>query len=317
MKKYKWVLIGGAGAIGNNLILNILNKENVDKILILDNLSSGSIKWLPKSDYIEFCYCDIYDFDKLSAKLRKFCPHFIFNLAAHFANQNSVDFPLSDLKTNVIGNINLLEISKKLSNLKKIVFTSSSCLYGSSEYMSESDFLYPSETPYAINKFAGELYTKYYSHQFNIPTINLRLFNSYGPYELAGKYRNVIPNFIEKAINGSEILITGNGEETRDFTYVEDICNGLLLACKSEITNGDVFNLGSSNPITINELAKKIILISNSKSKIKYVDRRIWDTILNRNANISKAKKAFGYNPIVDFDKGLEKTYNWLKKEIY
>ena len=182
MKKYKWVLIGGAGAIGNNLILNILNKENVDKILILDNLSSGSIKWLPKSDYIEFCYCDIYDFDKLSAKLRKFCPHYIFNLAAHFANQNSVEHPETDLRVNGTGTLKLLQFCKKYS-VKKIIYTSSSCVYGNKKKMKENDPLKPG-TPYAITKLLGEFYVKFWSEYYNMNIVVVRLFNIYSSYRM-------------------------------------------------------------------------------------------------------------------------------------
>ena len=237
-------------------------------------------------------------------------------MAAHFANQNSVDYPLSDIQTNVIGTINLLEISRQL-NVKKFVNCSSSCVYGNSTTMMESDKIFPDETPYAINKYVTELYAAYYSKQFDLPTISVRLFNTYGPYELAGQYRNVIPKFIDCALRNQQLTITGTGEETRDFTYVLDTCSLFKLAAISDKRCGETFNGGTGSSVSIYMLAEMIISISNSKSEINHIERREWDEIQHRKADIEKSREILGYNPIhLDIKKNLFEVISWYKDQI-
>lgn len=127
-----------------------------------------------------------------------------------------------------------------------------------------------------INKYVEELYAKYYAMQFAIPIVSIRIFNTYGPGEMPGKYRNVIPNFIEKALNNEELTITGDGAEIRDFTYVDDTVTCLKLAATSDYSTGEFFNAGTSTPITISHLAKTIIKLCKSDSKIAFTQRRSW-----------------------------------------
>lgn len=309
------LVTGGAGAIGVNLIKELLNC-GVNKIVIIDNLSSGNLNFLPKNSKIEFYSVDIYRLDELTSIMDEVMPDYIFHLAAHFANQNSVDHPLSDIQTNIIGTMNLLETSKNNKNLKKFIYASSSCVYGNSEIMNEKDFIYPHETPYAINKYTGEIYTKYYAHLFQIPTVSIRIFNTYGPYEVAGKYRNVIPNFIEKALNNEDIIITGDGNETRDFTYSSDTINLLIKAALSNEKNGDYFNAGTGTETKIKDLAKKIITLTNSKSNIIFQKRREWDLVIKRVSDITLSKDKFGYNPSINLTDGLQKYIQWYRKVL-
>lgn len=306
----KSVVIGGAGAIGSNLVNELLNQG--ENVLVLDNLSSGNINEIPEST--TFIYCDIRDKKKLEDILVDFQPQYIYNLAAHFANQNSVDYIYEDTETNVIGVLNVLEACAKLKSLEKYVYASSSCVYGNQELMTESDPISPYETPYAINKYVGELYSNYYSHYYKLPIVNVRIFNTYGPGEHPGKYRNVIPNFISKALNNEVLYITGDGCETRDFTYVKDTCQCLIKAARSEFVKGEVFNSGTGIQTSIMDLARKIIDISGSLSEIKCVERRAWDDVLVRSSNINRSKNDIGYSPEVEIDKGLIKTIEWHKK---
>jgi len=310
LKNSTVLITGGAGAIGVNLIYKLLN-EDVGKIVIIDNLSSGSFNFLPKNVKIEFYPIDIFRVDELGSVFKSFQFDYIFHLAAHFANQNSVDHPLSDIQTNIIGTMNLLELSKTQKNLKKFVYASSSCVYGDSEFMSENDFIYPHETPYAINKYTAEIYTKYYAHLFKIATISIRIFNTYGAYEVTGKYRNVIPKFIENGIHGKDIVITGDGMETRDFTYCEDTISLLISAAKSDIKNGDIFNAGTGQETKIVDLANLIIRLSNSTSKIVFQPRREWDLVTKRVSNIEKSKKYLNYSPNISLENGLKTTIEW------
>ena len=308
----KILITGGFGALGFNLI-NYL-KNNFDcQIHVIDNLSSGHINF---SKEIESSYIDIGNNEKLNSFFKNYQPNYIFHLAAHFANQNSVDHPLSDISTNVIGIVNLFESQRKNNELRKIIFASSSCVYGNNPDMSEDLMVLPYDTPYAINKYIGELYCKYYAEIHKLPIVSARIFNSFGPGEMPGQYRNVIPNFIKKALLNEDIIITGTGEETRDFTYVLDTVLLLSKLSLSEFKNAEIFNGGTGKKSSINNLTEKILRLTESKSKIVYTPARNWDHVKDRCSNIEKSERLLGYNPSHDLEEGLIKTINWIKEKL-
>ena len=169
-------------------------------------------------------------------------------------------------------------------------------------------------TPYQITKMLGELYCNFFFHQYELPVVKTRFFNSYGPGEIPGQYRNVIPNFIYWAFNKQPLPITGTGDETRDFTYVGDIVDGLLRAGYFEKAVGEEFNLAAGREIKIGVLAKMINELTGNPSGIEYVQKRKWDTKNRVLASIEKARKLIGYNPATNFEEGLKNTINWFKK---
>lgn len=308
------LITGGAGFIGCNLVESLLCNSSIKKIFILDNLSSGNLQFLPNDPRVEFIFCDIENYEKL----KRLVPNdvdYIFHLAAHFANQNSVDNPLSDINTNIIGTLNVLKISLKIK-VKKIINASSSCVYGNEKNMSEDCYLYPYETPYAINKLTSEIYFKYFSHLYNLPCLSLRIFNTFGKYELAHKYRNVIPNFIDLALKNKPLTITGDGQETRDFTFVSDTVDLMIKMASSSLSDGSAFNSGTGYPTTIKYLAETIINKSNSNSIIKFEPRRDWDEVTNRLSVISKSQSVFDYEPKISIHDGIEKTVEWYIKNL-
>ena len=312
LKNARVLVTGGAGFIGNNLVRRLLS-EGVSKILVMDNQSSGMAVFLPNDPRIIFVGMDIDKMDKLHFVINQHEFDFVFHLAAHFANQNSVDHPFSDIQTNIVGTVGLLEILKSHKSLKKFIYASSSCVYGTAENMNEDAFIYPSETPYSINKYTAELYTQYYAHLFDVPTVSIRIFNTYGPYEMAGKYRNVIPNFIEKALNNEDLIITGTGKETRDFTYVDDLVDLMLAACLSEKHHGEIFNGGTGQKTGILKMAEIIKEHTNSMSQIIFKPARAWDKVKDRVSNTFLSASELGYKPKVSIEKGLEKTIKWYK----
>lgn len=303
------MVTGGLGCIGSTLT-RVLMKMGTKKIVVLDDMSSGVNK---HAQGVEFIHCDIANQEKIAGLVRSVAPTMVFHLAAHFANQNSVDHPRSDATTNIIGLINVFEAVRALPVRSKILYASSSCVYGHSAEMAEETTLRPYETPYAISKYAGELYAQYYAQVQKVPTVSVRIFNTYGPGEAPGAYRNVIPNFINKALDGAPITITGTGLETRDFTYVDDTADLLIRAAYSQYEDGDVFNGGTGKQTLIKDLAEAIIRLTESSSELVFQPRRNWDMVTNRCAQNSKAKDLLGYDPRTSLEHGLSETIKWVK----
>lgn len=307
------LVTGGAGAIGSNLTRRLA--EMGATVIILDDFSS-SARWnvssLPRILLVEG---DIVDEVKLKRVFFE-RPQMVFHLAAFFANQNSVDHPERDLLVNGMGVLRLLEYSV-FTGVDRFIFASSGCsIYGSSaplplreEFMS----LHLS-TPYQITKMLGELYCNFFHNHHGLKVVNPRFFNSYGPGEVPGQYRNVIPNFIYWAMKGQPLPITGTGEETRDFTYVGDIVNGLLRAGISESAVGQEFNLASGKETRIIDLARMINEATGNTAGIRLVQRRKWDTKSRLLASIDKARELIGYEPNTHFEEGLQNTIRWFQE---
>ena len=169
-------------------------------------------------------------------------------------------------------------------------------------------------TPYQVTKMLGELYTNYFYNLYHLPIVNARFFNSYGPGEVPGKYRNVIPNFFFWSINKQPLPITGTGDETRDFTYVGDIVNGLLAMAHYQDAIGESFNLATGREIRIGDLAQWIIDITGNEAGLIFKERRDWDKKNRLLASIEKARRVLRYEPTMDFRNGLTNVNDWFKK---
>jgi len=313
--KGKRILVtGGAGAIGSNLT-KALAEAGAELVIVLDDLSS-SYKWnVPSLPNVMFVEGSIIDENMLKRVFFE-QPQYVFHLAAFFANQNSIDYPEKDLLVNGLGTLKLLEYSL-FNKVERFIYASSGCsIYGSSaplplteEFMSMN-----LSTPYQITKMLGELYCNFFKNHYGFKIIKTRFFNSYGPGEVPGQYRNVIPNFIYWAMKGKTLPITGTGEETRDFTYVGDLVDGLLRAGYYESAIGQEFNLASGKETKIIDLANMINEMVGNKAGIKFVQKRRWDTKDRLLASIERAKKLIGYEPKTEFKEGLLKTIEWFKQ---
>jgi len=280
---------------------------------VLDDLSSAERWNVPSLPGVMFVEGDILDEVKLKRVFFE-RPSIVYHLAAFFANQNSVDHPERDLMVNGMGTLRLLEYSV-FTGVERFVYASSGCsIYGSSaplplreEFMSMH-----LSTPYQITKMLGELYCNFFHNQYGLKVVKPRFFNSYGPGEVPGQYRNVIPNFIYWAMKGQPLPITGTGEETRDFTYVGDIVDGLLRAGTMESAIGQEFNLASGVETRIVDLANMINEATGNKAGIVFAQRRKWDTKRRLLASIDRARKQIGYNPSTPFEEGLRHTIQWF-----
>ncbi len=301
------LVTGGAGAIGSNLTAALIARG--DSVTILDDLSSGHRSLVPVG--ARLVVGSVTDDASLEdAFVEK--PERVFHLAALFANQNSVEHPDRDLNVNGLGVVKVLEHARRAA-VTKVLYTSSSCVYGNKAVMRETDIDFKPDTPYAITKLLGEQYCRFWSDFHKLDTVMVRLFNTYGPGEHPGRYRNVIPNFMKLAMGGEPLPITGSGEETRDFNFVSDTVAGLVLAMDGATTPADVFNLASGRETTIKALAEAINEISGNRAGLTFQPRRGWDHVLTRRGETSKAERQLGYRPAVSLWEGLARTHAWLE----
>lgn len=311
--KDKTILVtGGAGCVGSNLVKKLASL-NARKIIILDDMSSAYEWNIPKANNVQFIRGSILD-DEMLRRAFKERPEYVYHLAAHFANQNSVDNPEKDLMVNGLGILKVLEHAQ-LVDVRRFVYSSSGCgVYGLDSKMpfEEHDISIKLHTPYQVTKLLGELYTNYFYNLYSVPIVNARFFNVFGPGEVPGRYRNVIPNFMYWAMNGKSLPITGDGTETRDWTYVGDIVDGLLAMGLEEAAIGESINLGSGTEHRVVDMAKIVNELTENNAGIKFVERRDWDVKKRLLSSIDKAKRILEYEPRISFEDGLRLTHNWF-----
>jgi len=287
-------------------------------VIILDNLSAIKTTEpvdIPSLDNLLFVKGDVRSDIDLKRVFRE-KPSIVFHLAAFFANQNSIDYPEKSAQVDITGMIKVLDYSQFI-NIDKFVYASSGCaIYGSyGEMPLKEDFIsLHLTTPYQVNKTAGEMYSNFYFHHYGLKTVNCRFFNSYGPGETPGQYRNVIPNFIYWAMQNKSLPITGTGEETRDFTYVLDLVQGLIKAAYYENAIGKAFNLAAGQETSIASLANMVNESTNNESPIDFLPSRKWDTKKRLLASIELARELIDYNPITEFNEGFQSNIEWFNK---
>lgn len=307
------LITGGAGAIGSNLARAVA-ELNSRMVVILDNMSA-SYEWnVPSLPNILFVKGSVTDEVALK-RVFAHKPDVVYHLAAFFANQNSVDYPQHDLITNGLGTLLVYQYAQ-MCGTGRIVYASSGCsIYGSAAPLPlKEDFMSMHlTTPYQITKMLGELYANFFHHHYGLPVVKTRFFNSYGPGEVPGQYRNVIPNFIFRALSGLPLPFTGSGGETRDFTYVTDITDALLRAGYYEQALGNEMNIASGTEVNILEMAERINELTGNNAGIVRAAHRVWDTKKRLLASIDRAKEMLGYEPKMDFENGLNNTIQWFK----
>ena len=291
------LITGGAGFIGSHLADHLVKKHNVT---VLDDLSTGKRENVPDgADFVEGSILDVELVDKVFADI-----DFVFHQAAAVSVADSMQDPQRTFDVNTIGTLNVLKTSVS-NGVKKVVFASSAALYGNNPVnpKHESIILEP-KSPYAISKLDGEYLLKMFREEYGIKTTALRYFNVYGPRQDASSpYSGVISLFVKRALAGEDIIIHGDGMQTRDFVYVEDVVRANELALKHG--DGEVFNVGTGRSITVNELAERIVEITGSESRIVYGDERAGDVRYSE-ADVG-AIEDIGYRAQVSVEDGLRR----------
>ena len=314
----KWLITGGCGFIGTNLIKKLISQKNIF-IRVIDNLSVGtrddlaSLLPLPSKNLpcVELVVGDICD-EKLALDATKDID-VIVHLAASTGVGKSVKDPKTDCMINIIGTLNYLE-GARINKTGKFIFASSGAAVGECQPPIHEESIPHPVSPYGASKLAGEAYCSSYYRTFGIETIILRFSNVYGP----GSKRkdSVITKFMKRAMNGETLEIYGNGNQTRDFLYIEDLIQSILLAVAKNDIGGEIFQIATSKETTVYEIAQVIMEIEekNFGNKVKIVNSKPRPGDIQRNySNISKARKMLGYEPKKDLYVGLKDTFEYLK----
>jgi nucleoside-diphosphate-sugar epimerase len=311
MNKIKSLVTGGAGFIGSHLVDKLLQSGH--EVIIIDDFSSGKKENLehhknnPDLKIITKSICD-KDISGLFKGVSV-----VFHVAAIPRVQFSIDFPEKTNEANINGTLNILEMAKK-AGVKRFIYSASSSAYGNQDKLPFIESMNPNPmSPYGLQKLAGEYYCKLYNLLFGMETICLRYFNVFGPrQDPSGGYACLIPKSINLALNGKSPEIYGEGEQTRDFTYVKDVveANILAAATNNEKAFGQTFNVGNSNNVSVNQVVK--LIIDNRKIEPEYKPPVIEPK--NTLADISKIKEILKWQPKFDFEKGIQETMVWFEK---
>lgn len=313
------LVTGGAGFIGSHIV-EFLLKNGAKYVRILDNLSTGSLSniqhLLENYKNVEFVLGDITDLQVCRNACKDMTQ--VCHQAALGSVPRSINDPYTSHNVNVNGFLNII-IAMKDAGIKRIVYASSSSIYGDNQntIKIEKEIGEPL-SPYAVTKYVDELYGKVFTKVYGMECIGLRYFNVFGPRQNPnGAYAAVIPKFINMVLNNESPIINGDGTYVRDFTYIDNVVNAnyLALTTQNKDCYGEIFNVGTGNNISINELFNKISQILN-KTEITpiYGPKRIGD-IPYSNASVKKISQYLGYNTKVQFNEGLEKTIEYFVQQ--
>jgi nucleoside-diphosphate-sugar epimerase len=311
-KRPRYLVTGAAGFIGSALSARLV--ADGANVIGLDDLSEGSAERLEGLGEMELVEADLRDAEAV-ARAASGC-EVIFHQGAKRAVERSVESPELVTQVNVLGTLNVLLAAKE--NGSRVVFASSSSVYGDQDRYPVSETFVPRpRSPYAASKLAAEGYARSWWHSFEVPTVSLRYFNVYGPgMDPKGQYALVVPLFIVACLTGERPVVHGNGEQARDFTYIDDAIEANVLAAQApEEARGLAINIGGGRePTSINELLRLIGEITGTDPQRELAPPRAGDVRITH-ADISLARKTLGFEPSTDVEDGLKKTVTWFRDD--
>jgi UDP-glucose 4-epimerase len=303
------LVTGGAGFVGANIVRRLL--ELNAQVTVLDDFFTGRKSNLPaKKPKPEIVRGSVTD-ETMTRKLVGRSDYVL-----HMAARNiivSVENPIQDFATNIGGTLNVL-LAVRESRVRRVVYTSSASVYGNPRYLPiNEDDAANMLSPYSASKYGGENYCRAFFESYGLPVATVRYSNIYGPLQSPdNRYCGVVAKFFNAAIGGSPILIHGDGEQTRDYTFVGDAVEATLLAAVSPRAEGQIYNVGTGRETTVNQLADAILRITGSRSRLEYVNRRDIDNIRRRALNIEKARRELRWVPETTLERGLQATHEWI-----
>jgi nucleoside-diphosphate-sugar epimerase len=308
--RMRYVVTGGAGFIGSNTVDELVKRGH--SVVVLDDLSAGKEENLAEvRNKITFIKGSITDIEIVRKAMHE--ADYVLHLAARTSVPRSVKDPIESNRINIDGTLNVL-VAARDAKVKRIVFAASSSAYGETPTLPKVETMQPAPiSPYGVTKFVGELYLQTFGRCYGLENVSLRYFNVFGPrQDPSSPYSGVLAKFCNAALEQTQPLIFGDGEQTRDFTYVENAVQANLLAFEAPNVSGKVFNVGVSGRVSLNEVVDLLSKISGHRMDAKHDPPREGD-IRDSQADITQARNLLGYNPQVDFEEGLRRTFDWYK----
>jgi UDP-glucose 4-epimerase len=322
------LVVGGAGFVGGNLVRELLARD-ASRVLVVDNLLSAERENVPDDPRVELVEASIADERVLAELHDEF--DYVFHLATYHGNQSSIADPLADHEHNLLTTLRLFERIKGFERLRKVVYAASGCTFAPHTYdeaeAATEDGPVPLDldSPYQISKVVGEFYAVYYHGRHGLPTVRGRFQNVYGPGEILGAgrwrgtpatvWRNVTPAFVYRALKCLPLELENEGQASRDFIYVSDIVDGLLL-CATAGEPGDVYNLASGVETSIRDLAETINRMADNDAGVELLPARDWDRSGHRFGSTEKARRELGFEAAVSLEDGLARTMDWMREHL-
>jgi len=303
------LVTGGAGFIGSNIVNRLL--ERGDSVRVIDNLSTGKLETLaPILSDIEFIEDSICNPESMLRATRKIDT--IFHQAALPSVPRSIENPEASHANNITGTLNVLRAAHA-NGVKRVIYAASSSAYGDTPTLPKQEKMIPNPmSPYAVTKLAGEYYCRVFSSVYGLATISLRYFNVFGPHQNPdSQYAAVVPKFIRCLLDGQIPIIYGDGEQTRDFTYIDNVVAANIMASQAKALHGEVVNIATASRTSVNYLFSLLQTITGRKNQAQYHPPRDGD-VKHSLADISRAFELLGYQPEIDLETGLRLTVKWM-----
>lgn len=305
------LVTGGAGFIGSHLVDSLVSAGC--KVAVLDNLSSGNYANLKHLEGKFAFYRDDIRNQRAISTAAEGC-EVIFHLAAIVSVPQTIEDPVESDAVNDTGTLLVLDTARR-KKARRVIFSGSCAVYGDDRRLPKQEDMNPKpQSPYAVQKLAGEYYARVYYELYGLEAVALRYFNVYGPrQDPLSPYSGVISIFMAKALHNEPAVIYGDGNQSRDFIYVQDVVRANLLAAAAKGVGGQVMNIGTGRSVVIKQLWKSICALSGQNLEPEYAPKRPGD-IVKSVAGIGSAKALLGFEPEISFEKGLESTFEWYRK---
>ena len=307
-----YLVTGGAGFIGSHLCEELVRRG--ERVRVVDNLITGKRQNLAHLPQVEFMEGDLADIDV--ARRAAHGIEYVLHQAAIPSVPRSVDDPLTSNRANIDASVNIL-VAARDANVKRLVYAGSSSAYGNSEVLPKVETMPTAPlSPYALQKLVAEQYCQMFTTLYGFETVTIRYFNVFGPrQDPSSPYSGVISLFISALCDGRCPTIYGDGEQTRDFTYVANVVDGVLRACHAPGASGEVINVATAGRISLNQLFAIVKREVGSSLEPDYSNPRAGD-VRDSQADIGKAQRLLGYRPIVGFEEGLGRTVKWYRESM-
>lgn len=307
----RYLVTGGAGFIGSNTVDELVQRGH--SVVVLDDFSAGKEDNLAEiRNKITIIKGSITDIEVVRKAMHE--AEFVLHLAARTSVPRSVKDPLETNRINVEGTLNVLVAAKEL-RVKRVVFAASSSAYGETPTLPKVESMQPAPiSPYGVTKYVGEIYGQAFLKCYGLETVSLRYFNIFGPRQDPGSpYSGVLAKFCTAFLEDTPPVVFGDGEQTRDFTFVDNAVHANLLACEAPNVAGKVFNVGCGDRISLNQVLAALGKVTGKPLQAQYDPPREGD-IRDSQADISEARRYLGYEPQVGFQEGLELTFGWYRE---